>query len=171
MALVVMGKRIAQQRVPNPQRAPKPAKRPTPTTKSMTAPPTMSTTADRPKPTGRNSPDYADIHQFVVQLAEEVWPTPPHLSHLTNRPPLHIWDRQTARRSGDPRAQGRTSPERDPPTVEVYAHTIARLDAEIAQTRQAATARYHARAIEQTDDEDDRPQTCRWSGSGPGHAP
>jgi hypothetical protein len=36
MALVVMGKRIAQQHVPNPRRKPKP-KRPTPTTSSTTA--------------------------------------------------------------------------------------------------------------------------------------
>jgi hypothetical protein len=36
-------------------------------------------------------------------------------------------------------------------------------------------AEYHVRAIEQTDDEDDGPQTCRWLGGGPrhgrGHAP
>jgi hypothetical protein len=65
--------------------------------------------------------------------------------------------------------------ERDPPTAEVYARTIAQLDAELAQTRQAATARYHTRAIEQTDDEDNGPQTCRWSDSSPsrgcGHTP
>jgi hypothetical protein len=62
----------------------------------------------------------------------------------------------------------------DPPTVEVYAHTIVQLDAELAQTRQAATAGYHTRAIKQTDDEDNRSQTAQWSGSGPcgrRHAP
>jgi hypothetical protein len=36
MALVVMGRQIAQQRVPNPRRKPKPRK-PTPTTSSTTA--------------------------------------------------------------------------------------------------------------------------------------
>jgi hypothetical protein len=72
MMLVIMGKRIAQQRVPNPQRTPKPAKRPMPTTKSTTAPPTMSTTVGRPKPVGRNSPNLAGALQDTYQLMEEI---------------------------------------------------------------------------------------------------
>jgi hypothetical protein len=50
--------------------------------------------------------------------------------------------------------------EHDPPTAEVYARTIARLDTEITQTHQAATTGYHTRAIEQTDNDDDGPQTA-----------
>jgi hypothetical protein len=53
-----------------------------------------------------------------------------------------------------PRAQGRHSP-----TAEYHACTIARLEATIDN---------YTRAIEQMDDDDDRPQTARWSGGGPG---
>jgi hypothetical protein len=195
MALVVMGKRIAQQRVPNPRRAPKPAKRPAPTTKSTTAPPTMSTSEGRPEPAGRNSPDYAGIHQFTIQLAEEVWPTPPHLRHLMNRPPPHIRDRQTTRWSGDPRVQDRTPPGRTPPMTHTQANEarcrlIAQLEDEDDRAREATrrsgvgpgrsrghasqeqgrhspTAEYHARTLEQMEAEDYGPQTARWSGGGP----
>jgi hypothetical protein len=50
-------------------------------------------------------------------------------------------------------------PDRDTPTVEVYARTIAWLDAEIAQTCQAATTDAYAWAITRTDDDDGRPKT------------
>jgi hypothetical protein len=35
----------------------------------------MSMTVARPKPVGRNHPNYTGALQFAAQLVEEVWPT------------------------------------------------------------------------------------------------
>jgi hypothetical protein len=75
MALVVMGKWIAQQHVPNLWR---PLKQVKPN------PPTTLMTAGRSEPAGRNSPDYAGVFQYTIWLVEETWPTPPHLHHIEN---------------------------------------------------------------------------------------
>jgi hypothetical protein len=67
---------------------------------------------------------------------------------------------QTARWSGGgpgrgrghaPRAQGRTSPDRNPPTAEHYAQVMARIDAEYPPTTDA-----YARVIERDDDSQSR---------------
>jgi hypothetical protein len=52
-----------------------------------------------------------------------------------------------------PRAQGRY-----PPTAESHARTIMRLE---------ATINDYTRALEQMEEDDDGPQTARWSGGGP----
>jgi hypothetical protein len=109
MALVIMGKQIAQQQVPNPQRALKLAKRPTPTTKSTTAPPTMSTTAGRPEPTGRKSPNYAGALQDTFWLVEEIWATPPHLHHCMNPPGARDSEPAAHRRGAVPQQPASTT--------------------------------------------------------------
>jgi hypothetical protein len=119
----------------------------------------MSATAERPNPGGRNSPNYVGALQLVIRLAEETWPTPPHLCHLTNPPPSHTWDpltaeyhtqaiarvdvvdsqsRQTARWSGvspgrshghASRAQERTPPKCEPPPVDDYIQELEQMEA------------------------------------------
>jgi hypothetical protein len=188
VALVVMGKRIAQQHVPNPRKPQKPVKRPTP---SLHPPPAIG--RDHPTAT-----DFAAGREAAVLATRMTWP-PNGIPLFAPRPSPtpSAWDGEPAahRRGAVPQQPAAIMPmpmstrhwafqiaeddrrgrKRDPPTVEVYARTITWRDTELAQTHQAATARYHARAIEQMDDEDDGPQTTRWSGGGPGrgrgHAP
>jgi hypothetical protein len=133
MALVVMGKRITQQRVPNPRRKPKP-KQPTPSLHPYPA-------------RGRDPPTAADFaagREAARVAALLTWPPDGIPPFAPRTPPTPgAWD-------GEPAAHRRRAIPQQP-------------------------AEYHARAIEQTDDEDDGPQTCRWSGGGPsrgrGHAP
>jgi hypothetical protein len=63
-----------------------------------------------------------------------------------------------------PRAQGRTSPDRNPPTAERYSQVMAWIDIEYPPTADA-----YAWAIERDDDSQSR-QTTRWSGGGPGRS-
>jgi hypothetical protein len=152
MALMVMGKRIAQQHVPNPQRKPKP-KRPTPTTSSMAAegrptpslpPPAIS----RDPPTAA---DFAAGREAARVAALLTWPPDGIPPFAPRTPPTPgAWD-------GKPAAHRRGAAPQQP----------------AGTTAQAAEAR--CQAIEQMEDNDYRPQTTRWSGSGPGrgrgHAP
>jgi hypothetical protein len=134
MALVIMGRRIAQQRVPNPQRALKPPKQPTP---SLHPPPAIG----QDPPTAAN---FAAGREAARVAALLTWPPDGIPPFATRTPPtLGAWD-------GEPTAHERRATPQQP-------------------------AKYHARAIEQTDNEDNGPRTCRWSGGGPscgcGHAP
>jgi hypothetical protein len=79
---------------------------------------------------------------------------------------------QTARWSGGgpsrgrgraPQAQGRTSPDHNPPTTEHYAQVMARINTEYPPNADA-----YAWVIERDDDSQPR-QTTRWSGGSPGH--
>jgi hypothetical protein len=93
MALVVMGKRIAQHRVLNPRKPQKPVKRPTPTTSSTTA-------EERPPPAiGRDPPTTADFaagREAARVAALLTWPptASPHLPHarpLPSVPGMASW--------------------------------------------------------------------------------
>jgi hypothetical protein len=140
-ALVVMGKRIAQQWVTNPWRALKPAERLTP---SLHPPPAIS----RDPPTAA---DFAAGREAARMAALLMWPPDGIPLFAPRTPPAPgAWD-------GEPAAHRRGAAPQQP----------------AGTTAQAAKA--HCQAIEQMDDDDDGPQTARWSGGGPGrdrgHAP
>jgi hypothetical protein len=135
MALVVMGKRITQQRVPNPRSKPKP-KKPTPITSSTAA-------EGRPPPALHASParardpltaaDFAAGREAARVAALLTWPPDGIPSFAPRTPPTPgAWDGEPAahRKGAAPRVQGRTSPDRDPPTAERYSQVMARIDAE-----------------------------------------
>jgi hypothetical protein len=160
MVLVVMGKRIAQQCVPNPRRKPKP-KRPA---ADMTL---------RSPTIGRSAPS-SSACQDAMQITQAIWPAHDTPSYAPRPSPTPgAWDGEPAahRRGAIPQhpatitliptstrhwafqiteddCRGRKC---DPPTAKVYARIVVRLDTELAQTCQAATGGYHARAIEQMD--------------------
>jgi hypothetical protein len=194
MALVVMGKRIAQHRMPNPRKPRKLVKQPTPTT--------WSTAAEEQPP----------LHKQPLSHTSQMSTPSLHLPLAIRRDPLATAEeaqlialteadtsrlgcayarvlmqrrdndaraRETTRgsdvdlgrgRGHAPRAQGRTSPDRNPPTAEHYTQVMAQIDAE----HNPPTADAYARVIERDDNSQSR-QTARWSGGGPGrscgHAP
>jgi hypothetical protein len=109
---------------------------------------------------GRSAPSISAC-QDAIRIAQAMWP-----AHDTSSADDHT-ARKTWPSDGTPSYAPRPTP------------TPSAWDGEPAAHRRRAApqqpAEYHARAIEQTDDEDDGPQTCRWSGGGPsrgrGHAP
>jgi hypothetical protein len=201
MALVVMGKRIAQQHVPNLRRKPKPKR------------PAADTTRRLPT-AGRSAPSTSAC-QDAIRIAQAMWPahdTPSADGHAAHRmrPPDGIppyaprpsptpgaWEGEPAahRRGAVPQqpagttAQtwptGRTPPMTRTQAAEARCRLIARLEDEDDRAREATRRSGvdpgrscgHA-SQEQGDDndDDDQPhQTARWSGSGPsrgrGHPP
>jgi hypothetical protein len=139
---------------------PKP-KKPTPTTSSTTA-------------EGRLTPSFHPPAAAYFTAAREaarvatllMWPPNGIPSFSPRMPPTpRAWDGEPAahRRRAAPRAQGRTSPDHNPPTAERYAQVMARIDTEYPPTAEA-----RCRAIKQAEVDDCEPQTARWSGGGPG---
>jgi hypothetical protein len=152
MALVVMGKQIAQQRVLNPRRKPKP-KKPTPTTSSTTA-------EGQPTPSFHppTTADFAAAREAARVAALLTWPPDGIPSFSPRTPPTPgAWDGEPAahRRGAIPRVQGRTSPDHNPPTAEHCAEVMARIDAEYPPTAEA-----RCQAIEQAEVDDCEPQTA-----------
>jgi hypothetical protein len=133
-------------------------------------------TVGRPKPVGRNSPNYTGALQHTIWLAEEIWPTLPHLHHLMNPLPLHT-ARQTTPGAWD---GGLTLHKRvvKPPrpsstmlmTPDIRPRCNCRYVPQAERGRfpehDPLTAENYARVIVQMDNDDDRPQTTRWSGIG-----
>jgi hypothetical protein len=102
-----------------------------------------------------------------------MWPPDGIPSFAPCTPPTPgAWDGKPAahRRGATTRAQGRTSPDRDPPTAKRYAQVMAWIDAEYPPTAEACR-----RALGQAENDEDGPQTAWWSGGGParsrGHVP